>query len=282
MVNMNRLSTARRGQVISCLVDGLSIGSIVRVTGVAKNTITKLLLDLGEACSDYQDEVFRSLPLQRVRCDEVWCFAGAQEANVLEDRPDDYGDVWTWTAIDADSRLVPSWLVGQRTGQDCYFFLSDLRSRLSPGRVQLTTDGLGSFLRVVEPLFGTDREDFAQLVKMYESTQEEPRYSNAGCPGFDERTITDCSDLGHVSTGYVEHPNLTLRMGSGRFTRPTNAFSRKVENHAAAASLHFAWYNLGRTNETLSKRAGRPTTPAMAAAVETHPWSPLQIAQLLD
>jgi len=282
MVSMNRLSTERRGQVVSCLVEGMSIRSTVRVTGAAKNTITKLLLDLGEACSEYQDGAFQNLQIERVQCDEIWSFVGAKEAHVREDHPDDYGDVWTWTAIDADSKLVPSWLVGERTGRDCYYFLSDLRSRLAPGRVQLTTDGLGSYLQVVEPLFGADRVDFAQLVKLYENTDTERRYSPARCTGIDKRTITGRPDPKHISTSYVERQNLTMRMGMRRFTRLTNAFSKKVENHAAAVSLHFAWYNLGRTHQTLSKKAGRPTTPAMAAGVETHPWSTFQIAALLD
>ncbi len=282
MVSMNRLSTERRGQVVACLVEGMSIRSTVRVTGAAKNTITKLLLELGEASSAYQDEVFQKLPIKRVQCDEIWSFVGAKESHVMEHHPDDYGDVWTWTAIDADSKLVPSWLVGERTGRDCYFFLSDLRSRIAPGRVQLTTDGLGSYLQVVEPLFGADRVDFAQLVKLYAGGDDDHRYSPARCTGIDKRTITGRPDPKHISTSYVERQNLTMRMGMRRFTRLTNAFSKKIENHAAAVSLHFAWYNLGRTHQTLSKRAGRPTTPAMAAGVETHPWSTFQLAQLLD
>jgi IS1 family transposase len=279
---MNRLSTERRGQVVSCLVEGMSIRSTVRVTGAAKNTITKLLLDLGEACSEYQDEVFHNLFIKRVQCDEIWSFVGSKEAHVREDHPDDYGDVWTWTAIDAASKLVPSWLVGERNSRDCYEFLFDLRNRLAPGRVQITTDGLGSYFQVIEPLFGADRVDFAQLVKLYEAIDTDGRYSPARCTGIDKRVVTGNPDARHISTSYVERQNLTMRMGMRRFTRLTNAFSKKVENHAAAVSLHFAWYNLGRTHQTLSKKAGRPTTPAMAAGAETYPWSTFQIAALLD
>ncbi len=201
MVSMNRLSTERRGQVISCLVEGMSIRATVRVTGVAKNTITNLLLDLGRECSDYQDATLRNLACNRIECDEIWSFVGAKEAHVTDDHPDDYGDVWTWTAIDAETKLVPSWLVGERTARDCYTFLYDLRSRLRPGqRFQLTTDGLASYLQVIEPLFGADRVDFAQLVKMYENTDTERRYSPARCAGIDKRTITGRPDPSLIST----------------------------------------------------------------------------------
>jgi len=176
----------------------------------------------------------------------------------MEQHPDAYGDVWTWTGIVADTKLVPSWRVGERTGRDCYMSLTDLRSRLAPGRIQLTTDGLGSYVQCVEPLFGADRVDFAQLVKMYESSQVETRYSPAKCTGIDKRTITGRPDPKHISTIYVERQNLTMRMGMRRFTRLTNALSKKVENHAAAVSLHFAWYNLGRTHQTLPKEGRAP------------------------
>jgi IS1 family transposase len=261
----------------------MSIRATVRVTGVAKNTITNLLLDLGRECSDYQDVTLRNLACNRIECDEIWSFVGAKEAHVMEHHPDDYGDVWTWTAIDAETKLVPTWLVGERTGRDCYFFLSDFRSRLRPGkRFQLTTDGLASYLQNVEPLFGADRVDFAQLVKMYENTDTERRYSPARCAGIDKRTITGRPDPSLISTSYVERQNLSMRMGMRRFTRLTNAFSKKVQNHAAAVSLYFMWYNFGRPHQTLSERYGRPTTPAMAAGVAHFPWSAFQIAQLLD
>jgi IS1 family transposase len=279
---MNRLTTERRGQVVSCLVEGMSIRGTVRVTGVAKNTISKLLLDLGDACADYQNRTLRNLSCARFECDEIWSFIGAKEAHVMEDHPSDYGDVWTWTAIDAETKLVPSWLVDERTARDCYTFLYDLRSRLRPGRIQITTDGLQSYLQVIEPLFGADRVDFAQLVKMYENVDDERRYSPAHCSGIDKRTITGRPDPALISTSYVERQNLTMRMGMRRFTRLTNAFSKKVENHAAAVSLHFMHYNFGRPHQTLTKRYGRKTTPAMAAGIARSPWSTSQIAQLLD
>jgi IS1 family transposase len=281
---MNRLSTERRGEVIRCLVEGMSIRSTVRITGVAKNTVSKLLVDLGDACSDYQDRTLRNLDCKRIQCDEIWSFVYAKAKNVPIKHEDEwgYGDVWTWTAIDADTKLVPSWLVGRRDNRDCYTFLADLRSRLRPGRVQLTTDGLASYLAIIEPLFGADRVDYAQLIKMYESSQDEVRYSPAKCTGIDKRTITGSPDPRHISTSYVERQNLSMRMGMRRFTRLTNAFSKKVENHAAAISLYFMWYNFGRPHQTLSKKAGRPTTPAMAAGVAHFPWSPFQVAKLLE
>jgi IS1 family transposase len=263
----------------------MSIRSTVRVTGVAKNTITRLLLDLGAACSDYQDETLRNLDCDRFECDEIWSFVGAKEKNVMEHHPEEFGDVWTWTAIDAETKLVPSWLVGERNARDCYFFLADLRSRLRPdGRIQLTTDGLGSYLKVIEPLFGTDRVDYAQLVKMYgqDTRDNEARYSPASCTGIDKRVVTGDPDRSLISTSYVERQNLTMRMGMRRFTRLTNAFSKKVENHAEAVSLHFMHNNFGRPHQTLSKRYGKPTTPAMAASVAHHPWSSFQIAELLE
>lgn len=281
---MNRLSTERRGQVVSCLVEGMSIRSTVRVTGVAKNTIVKLLEDLGRECSDYQDATLRNLDCKRIECDEIWSFCYAKAKNVPLKHEDEwgYGDVWTWTAIDADTKLVPSWLVGRRDNRDCYTFLADLKSRIR-GRVQLTTDGLASYLAVIEPLFGADRVDYAQIIKMYEGDPEnERRYSPATCTGIDKRVITGEPDQALISTSYVERQNLTMRMGMRRFTRLTNAFSKKVENHAHAVSLHFMWYNFGRPHITLSKKAGRPTTPAMAAGVAHYPWSGFQIAQLLD
>jgi IS1 family transposase len=192
-------------------------------------------------------------------------------------------NVWCWTAIDADTKLIPSWLVGERTNRDCYAFLADLRSRLGPGRVQLTTDGLASYLAVIEPLFGADRTDFAQLIKMYgESPESERRYSPATCTGVERRVVTGSPNPALISTSYVERQNLTMRMDMRRFTRLTNAFSKKVENHAHAVSLHFMHYNFARHHQTLSKRAGRPTTPAMAAGVANHVWSVWEIAKLLE
>jgi IS1 family transposase len=288
MVSMNRLSTERRGQVISCLVEGVSIRGTVRVTGVAKNTIVKLLADLGEACSEYQDATLRNLDTQVIECDEIWSFCYSKQKNVPEEFQGTfgYGDVWTWTAIDADTKLVPSWLVGERTGRDAYTFLYDLRERLKPGRVQITTDGHQPYLQVIEPLFGSDRVDFAMLHKIYgrgvRPDTPDHAYSPATCTGIDIRVITGEPDPRRISTSYVERQNLTMRMGMRRFTRLTNGFSRKVENLAHAISLHYMHYNFARPHQTLTKRYGRPTTPAMASGKADHVWSVWEIAGLLD
>jgi IS1 family transposase len=280
---MNRLSTERRGQVIACLVEGMSIRATVRVTGVAKNTIVNLLAGLGEVCSAYQDRTLRNLSCERIECDEIWSFCYAKAKNVPVKYEDEwgYGDVWTWTAIDADTKLVPSWLVGKRDNRDCYTFLADLKSRLRPGRVQLTTDGLASYLAVIEPLFGADRVDYAQLIKLYGEGDTDHRYSPASCTGIDTRIVAGNPDPSLISTSYVERQNLTMRMGMRRFTRLTNGFSKKVENHAHAVSLHFMHYNFARPHQTLTKRFGKPTTPAMAAGVSDHVWSVWEIAGLL-
>lgn len=286
MVSMvNRLSTERRGQIIGCLTEGMSIRATVRVTGAAKNTVTKLLVDLGEACAEYQDAVLTNLPCKVVEADEIWSFCYAKQKNVPEEHKGTYGygDVWTWTAICADTKLVPSWLVGERTTQDAYVFLSDLKSRLA-GRVQLTTDGHKPYLRVVEPLFGSDGIDFAMLHKIYgapEGREDERRYSPAICTGIDKRVILGTPDDARVSTSYVERQNLTRRMGMRRFTRLTNGFSKKVENLAHAVSLHYMHYNFARPHQSLTVE-GKKQTPAMAAGVADRVWSLTDIAGLLD
>jgi IS1 family transposase len=261
----------------------MSIRSTVRVTGVAKNTISRFLLDLGDACAQYQDATLRNLSTTRLEVDEIWEFVYAKAENVPIKHENDfgYGDVWTWVAIDADSKLVPTWLVGSRDSADCYTFLADLKTRLK-NRVQLTSDGYAPYLRVVEPLFGADAVDFAQLVKACGTANEDHRYSPAECTGIEKRTVTGAPDESLISTSYVERQNLTMRMRMRRFTRLTNAFSKKVENHTAAVSLHFMHYNFGRVHQTLTKRYGKKTTPAMAAGVARHPWSYSQIAGLLD
>jgi IS1 family transposase len=254
-----------------------------RITGAARNTVDKLLVDLGEVASEYQDTALRNLPCRRLECDEIWAFVYSKQKNVPENYDGDArGDVWTWTAIDAESKLVPSWLVGERTNKDCYLFLSDLRSRLRPGRIQLTTDGLGSYFEVVEPLFGADRVDFAQLIKQYGGPDDvNHRYTPPECTGINVRKVTGEPNPNYISTSYVERQNLTMRMNMRRFTRLTNAFSKKVENHAASVSLHFLSYNFARPHQTLTKRHGRKTTPAMAAGVAEHVWHVREIAGLL-
>jgi IS1 family transposase len=260
----------------------MSIRATVKVTGAAKNTVAKLLVDLGEACAEYQDGALTNLDSTRIECDEIWSFCYSKQKNVPEEHQGTfgYGDVWTWVAIDVDTKLVPSWLVGERTVSDAYVFMSDLKTRLK-GRVQLTTDGHKPYLTVVEPVFGADGIDFAMLHKIYGNPQgsgDERRYSPAVCSGTDKRVICGDPDESKISTSYVERQNLTMRMGMRRYTRLTNGFSKKVENLARAVSLHYMHYNFARPHSSL----GMKTTPAMAAGVTEYPWTVWDIAGLLD
>lgn len=287
MVSMvNRLSTDRRAQIVGCLVEGMSIRATVRVTGAAKNTITKLLADLGAACAEFQDGALVNLPCTRIECDEIWSYCYAKKKNVPEEHRGTfgYGDVWTWTAICADTKLVPSWLVGERTTVDGTILMHDLASRLD-GRIQLTTDGLSIYPLAVESAF-FGQLDYAMLHKIYDSPEgqgNERRYSPAVCTGIDKKVMAGNPDMSVVSTSYVERQNLTMRMGMRRFTRLTNGFSKKVENLAHAVSLHYMHYNFARPHKTLTKAAnGYPTTPAMAAGVSDHVWTLVEIASLLD
>jgi IS1 family transposase len=264
----------------------MSIRATVRATGAAKNTVVKLLADSGEAFAAYQDRTMRNLTPARIEADEIWSFCYAKQKNVPEDfkGTPGYGDVWTWVAIDADTKLVPSWVVGERTPQDCFAFLADLRDRMVPGhRIQLTTDGFAAYPRVVDALW-RDGIDYAQVVKEYGNPPEDERrkYSPAKCTGMEVNVMNGDPDLSKASTSYVERQNLTMRMGMRRFTRLTNAFSKKVENLAHAVSLHFMHYNFCRPHQTLSKAAGKQTTPAMAAGLADHPWSLTQLAELLE
>lgn len=278
MVIMNRLSKEDRIRVIAALVEGNSIRSTVRMTGIAKNTVAKLLVDLGAACSSYQDQAFRNLSCKRVQCDEIWSFVGAKQKNVKPERFDDggfAGDVWTWTAIDDDTNLVPCWMLGSRDAHAANAFIGDLASRLA-SRVQLTTDGHKPYLKAVEDAFGLD-VDYAMLVKIYgQTTEGQKRHSPASCLGCESKAVTGQPDPKHVSTSFAERQNLTMRMGMRRFTRLTNAFSKKVENHAAAIALHFMHYNFVRIHQTLG------VTPAMAAGVTTKLWQIADIVELLN
>ena len=267
--------------------------STTRITGAAKQTVADLLVDAGEACSDYQDYALRNLSCSVIECNEIWSYCYSKQKNVPAEYEGTfgYGDVWTWTAIDADTKLVPSWLVGERTNKDAYYFLSDLRSRLRPGRIQITTDGHQPYLSVIEPLFGSDRVDFAMLHKIYGAggapDSADHVYSPAKCTGIDVRIIAGTPDPARISTSYVERQNLTMRMGMRRFTRLTNGFSKKVENHAHTVSLHFMHYNFGRNHESLRVRKSSGSgyvqrTPAMAAGVADYKWSLGDIAGLLD
>lgn len=277
MVSMNRLSTEMRVQVVAALVEGNSIRATCRMTGVAKNTVVKLLTELGEACQRYQDEHLRNLPCKRVQCDEIWSFCYAKEKNVPDGHKGEfgYGEVWTWTALCADSKLVPCWLVGRHGAAEANEFMTDLAGRLS-NRVQLTTDGNKAYFEAVENAFGNDI-DYAILQKLYGSEPEgQKRYSPAKCLGAEARLITGQPVSKDISTSYVERQNLTMRMGMRRFTRLTNAFSKKVENLMHAVSLHFMFYNFCRVHQSLG------TTPARAAGVTNHVWSLHEIVALLD
>jgi IS1 family transposase len=278
IVSMNRLDNTRRAQVVRCLVEGNSIRSTVRMTGVAKNTVVKLLVELGAACTRFHDEVVRNLKCDRLQADEIWSFVYAKQKNVKPEHFEDdgyAGDVWTWTAIDADTKLIASWMLGSRDAAAARDFMADLASRLA-WRVQLTTDGHKAYLTAVKAAFGDDI-DYAMLVKIYgEPTDGQKRYSPADCIGCERREITGTPDPMHISTSYAERQNLTMRMSMRRFTRLTNAFSKKVENHAAAVALYFTYYNFGRKHQTLKM------TPAMAAGLTDHVWSVDEIIALLD
>jgi IS1 family transposase len=288
---MNKLTTAKRAEVIGLLCEGMSMRAINRTTGVARQTISDLLENLGIAASDYQAKTFINLPCKVIECDEIWSFCYSKQKNVPPDKEGElgYGDVWTWTAIDADTRLVPSWLVGERTMPDAFAFLMDLKSRLRDSRIQLTTDGLAHYMRVVDGLWA-DNIDFAMLHKIYGAGKEgngpERTYSPAECTGIDIRVIAGDPDMSRVSTSYVERQNLTMRMGMRRFTRLTNGFSKKIEFHAHAVSLHFLYYNFARPHLSLKVKNANGTytkrTPAMAAGISDHIWSTREIAELLD
>jgi IS1 family transposase len=246
------------------------------MTGASKNTVVKLLVDLGTVCSIYQDRVMRDLPCERIQTDEIWAFVGAKQKNVKpEKRAEGWGDVWTWVAIDADTKLVPSYRVGWRDAREASAFLTDLAGRLR-NRVQLTSDGWSPYPGAVKGAFGGDI-DYAQLVKVYGAPRDaEQRYSPPRLISMDSHTVEGNPDPEHVSTSYVERQNLTMRMSMRRFTRLTNGFSRKVENLAAAVSLHFMHYNFCRVHKTLG------TTPTVAAGLTDHVWPLSELVGLLE
>jgi IS1 family transposase len=274
---MNRLSTAKRSAVVAAFVEGCSIRSTVRMTGVAKNTVVKLLVELAAACSRHQDETLRNLPCKRLQCDEIWSFVGAKDKNVPTDKQGKFGvgSVWTWTAIDADTKLCVSWLVSTRDAGAAYEFMSDVASRLR-NRVQLTTDGHAAYLSAVEDAFGGNI-DYATLTKIYGiDPQGEKRYSPPVCLGCESKIVSGDPAPKHISTSYVERQNLSMRMSMRRFTRLTNAFSKKIENHTAAMALYFQYYNFARVHQTLR------VTPAIEAGVSDHVWSIAEIVGLLE
>jgi len=276
---MNRPSPEKRQAVIASLVEGNSIRATVRMTGLAKNTVTKLLVDLGTACSVHMDVTMRDLPCRRLQVDEIWAFVGAKQRNVTDEKAaEGWGDVWTWVALDADTKLVPTFRIGNRDLEEAISFMQDVAGRLR-NRVQLTTDGHRPYITAVEKAFKGD-VDYAQLIKIYGRTGDDKkpnrRYSPAICLGADHHTVTGKPDAAHISTSHVERQNLTMRMSMRRFTRLTNAFSKKLENLTAAVSLHFAYYNFCRVHSTLG------TTPAQAAVLTDHAWSLSELIGLLE
>lgn len=274
---MNKLDRKTRAQILHLLCEGQLIRAVTRLTGTSKNTVAKLLVEAGHACAAYQDKALRNLTCKRVQMDEIWSFVYAKAANVetAKKAPPTAGDVWTWTAICADTKLIVSWLLGARDTDAAVTFVSDLRSRLA-NRVQLTSDGHSPYLVAVDAAFGED-VDYAMLVKIYGADpQAETRYSPAKCLGAEKKPKIGNPDRKHISTSYAERSNLTMRMHMRRFTRLTNAFSKKVENHAAAIALHTFYYNFVRIHQTLK------VTPAMAAGVTEKLWEMDDLVAMLE
>lgn len=277
MTLMNRLSTAKRAQIAGMIVEGNSVRSITRMTGVCQEAILKLLCDLGEACADHHNSTVRGLYTRRVQCDEVWSFCYAKEKNVpVEKEGTGAGSVWLWTAIDADSKLLLSYLCGGRDASWAKKFMEDLASRLTT-RIQITTDGHRAYAEAVEGAFGMD-VDYAMLIKLYGAPSDHPdtRYSPAQCIGIRTGVLSGSPDPRHISTSYVERMNLNLRMGLRRFTRLTNAFSKKFENHCHAVAIYFAYYNFCRIHQTLR------VTPAMEAGLTDHIWTLAELVGLAE
>lgn len=281
---MNSLSLADRAQVIRCLIDGNSVRGTARITDISIPTILKLLADVGTACAAYQKEHLRGLKTCcRFQADEIWGFVYSKAKNVPEEHRGEfgYGDVWLWTALCADCKLIPAWYLGTRNADAAYTFLCDLADRVT-GRIQLTTDGHGAYLAAVPHAFGSgyvrDAIDYAMLIKIYGNAPQGPetRYSPAVCLGAVRDVRIGNRDPEHISTSYVERSNLTLRMGNRRYTRLTNAFSKKLANHRHHIALHFMYYNFARQHQTLR------VSPAMEAGVSDHLWTVEEIAALAD
>jgi IS1 family transposase len=265
---MNRLDIHRQEQIVSAFVEGNGVRPTARMTDCSPVTVLKLLADLGCACADYHNRAVRNLRVRRLQCDEIWCFVGAKAKNVsVEKKHEGWGDVWTWVGIDADTKLVVSYLVGGRDGGWAKDFMEDCAKRIS-NRVQITTDGHRAYLDAVEEAFGADI-DYAMLQKIYgaPSDEETRRYSPAKCIGCDMKTVSGNPDPKHVSTSFVERQNLTMRMHMRRFTRLTNGHSKKIDNHRHAVALHYMYYNFCKVHQTLR------VTPAMEAGLTDHVWS---------
>lgn len=277
-VSMNRMTKERRAQILGMMAEGMSIRSICRLTGASKNTVVKLLINAGTAFAEYHHDHVRNVSSKRVQADEIWSFIGMKEKQAKRmgnERPANVGDIWTWTAIDADSKLCISWLVGGRDAGYAYEFMMDVASRLA-NRVQLTTDGHSAYLSAVEGAFGMD-VDYAMLIKQYgEDPNSEHRYSPPICTGCETKKVTGFPEPKHISTSYVERQNLSMRMGMRRFTRLTNAFSKKAENHMHAIAIYFMHYNFVRIHQTLR------CTPAMQAGLTDVLWSLADMVAVLE
>jgi IS1 family transposase len=273
---MNRLPIAERAKILGMLVEGNSLRSCSRMADVSINTVTKLLVDVGEACAAYQDRTLRHLDCERIQVDEIWAFCYAKQKNLTPEITASNpfaGDVWTWAAIDADTKLIPSWLVGARDAVTARIFISDLRHRVY-GRFQITSDGFPAYAAAIERSF-EGHIDYAQIVKVFGSPVDgEKRYSPADCIGCERKAVVGFPDPEHVSTSYIERANLTMRMGMRRFTRLTDGFSKKIENHSAAVAIHLMHYNFARIHKSLR------VTPAMEAGMADHAWSLEEIATL--
>ena len=277
---MRTLNVTDRAKALTLLVEGMGINATSRVTGISKTAILKLLADVGEACAAYQDRVMRNLPCKRLQCDEIWSFVAKKQRNVrnVEDKMRGHGDAWTWTAIDPQSKLIPCWFVGPRNARSAKEFMDDLASRIA-GRMQLTTDGLKTYLAAVEGAFGANI-DYAMLVKLYgpgpAASTQEARYSPAKCCGSIRGVVCGNPDEDHISTSHVERANLTMRMHMRRFTRLTNGHSKKLENHAHAIALNFMFYNFCKIHSTIR------VTPAMEAGIDDHVWSMEEVVMMAD
>ncbi len=274
---MNKLPVAKRVQILSMLVEGSSLRSTSRVCGVSINTVTKLVVDAGMACANFHDKMVRNVAAKRVQSDEIWSFCYAKDKNVKNAKaaPDGAGNVWTWTALDPDSKLMVTWWAGDRTSSTGFNFLEDLQTRLA-NRIQLTTDGHGAYLEAVDFTFG-DNVDFAQLIKIYKETKGGAgRYSPAECTGTKTKVISGNPDEDHISTSHAERQNLTMRMSMRRFTRLTNAFSKKFENHCHSLALYFVYYNWMR------KHKAHGQTPAMAAGLTDKQMTMADLVEILD
>ena len=276
-MTINKLSTERRAQILGMMVEGNSIRAIVQMTGASKNTIVRLLENAGATFSAYQDRVFHNLACKRIQLDEIWAYSSCKQRKVpfAKNAPEEAGDLWTWVALDADTKLVPTWRVGDRSGATAIEFVCDLSKRLA-NRIQVTSDGNRAYLEAVEAGFGAD-VDYAQLIKLYgEVPHPAGRYSPAQIQGAKTFCCTGNPEPRHISTSYIERQNLTMRMSMRRFTRLTNGFSKKAENHAHSVAIHFMHYNFVRIHQTLR------VTPAMAAGVTTKLWSMTDMVRVIE